>query len=112
MDNTKSYGAYDSPEVICYRNVANDVVCSEWFVWEGIAKEVSAEDFIQEIKNRNMNPENLGISAYSDDKGIIIDYGLRLQFWIPNTSWKDCERDVEYIKSLIKILGGYGNETK
>lgn len=102
MDNTKSYGAYDRPEVICYRTVINDAVCSWWFVWGGIAKEVSAEDFIQEIKNRNMNPENLGISAYPDDDGIIIDYGLWLQFWIPNTAWKDCERDVECIKSLIK----------
>ena len=112
MDAARSYGTYESPEVVCYRNVFNDVVCSRWFVWTGFKNDISAEGFIQEIINHNMNPENLGISAYPDEMGIIIDYGIRLQIWVPNRAWKDCERDVEYIKSLIKILGGYGNETK
>ena len=104
MENVKTYGTYESPEAACHRYVLNDAVCSTWYEWEGISKRISAEEFIKEIEKCNMNPKNLGISAYPDDSGIIIDYGLRIQFWIPNTAWKNHKRDLKYIMDFIKNL--------
>ncbi|MCI8372457.1 MAG: hypothetical protein HFI75_08680 [Lachnospiraceae bacterium] len=104
MSDLKLYGLYDSPEVICHRHVLNDAVCSPWYEWAGISKCISAEEFIKEIEKCNMDPKNLGANAYPDDDGIIIDYGLWIQFWIPNTAWKNQGRDLKYIMDFIKNL--------
>ncbi len=56
-----------------------------WIEWEGIKQDITMEEFFEEIRNCNLDPERLVLKSYRDDdsEGLLLDYGLRKQFYIP-----------------------------
>ncbi|WP_418489901.1 Lar family restriction alleviation protein [Eisenbergiella porci] len=95
--NTQCYEPHEEPECICWRDVTNDLVVSPWYAWQGIRQNPTMQEFFDNIKNCSMNPENLVLRTYENGNGIVLDYGLRKQFWIPNPSgW-----DLEYLRTPI-----------
>lgn len=92
---------YESPDVICFRDVANEAQVSYWYEWQGIKQNISMLEFFEEVEKCNLSPEKLSIRAWNDESGVIIDYGLRHQFWIPQSIIDDNEWDLDYLRTSL-----------
>lgn len=93
--------AYDNPDVICFRDVVDDAHVSYWYEWQGISQDISMAEFFKEVEKCNLSPEKLSIRAYEDGSGVIIDCGLRHQFWIPKRVIDNNEWDLEYLRTSL-----------
>lgn len=94
--------AYENPDVICFRDVINDAQVSPWYEWQGISQDISMKDFFKEVEDCNLSAEKLSIRAWNDENGIIIDYGLRHQFWIPMKVIENNEWDLRYLETPLE----------
>lgn len=89
----------EKPDCICFRDVVDDCHVSPWYEWVDLKNRgnISMKEFIEAVKDCNLSPEKLVLRAYEDGNGIVLDYGSRKQFWIPNTEgW-----DLEYLRNPI-----------
>lgn len=96
---------YNEPNEISYRDVINDAVCSEWKHLDlSIGDTPSVNEFITALKEIGLSPSLLSMQAYHDeDEGLILDYGLRKQIWIPNVDgW-----DLSYFRNENEHNGGF-----
>lgn len=104
--NTQCYGPHENPECICWRDVANEVSVSPWYAWQGIKNNPTMQEFFDAVDRYNMNHENLVLRAHEDGKGIVLDYRLRKQFWIPKPSgW-----DLDFLRTPLESR--YKNKDK
>ena len=88
----------NEPKTISVRNVANDLICSEWQDL-GMLDNPTMEQFLKFIEDNGLSPLMLSMRAYHNKgEGLVLDYGLRKQFWIPNVDgW-----DLNYFKNPIE----------
>ena len=93
--------AYDNPEVICFRDVADDALASYWYEWQGISQSISMEQFFVEVGKCRLSAEKLSVRVLEDESGIIIDYGLRHQFWIQKSVIDNNDWDLEYLRTSL-----------
>lgn len=82
VDNTIIHDEWE-PDCICFRDVANDLIASPWCEWQGISQELTLEEFMQAVERCNLSRDKLVLRAFEDGGGIVLDYGLRHRFWIP-----------------------------
>lgn len=94
--------AYDKPEVICFRDVADDAHASYWYEWQGISQNISMEQFFEEVEKCGWSAEKLSVRALEDGSGVIIDHGLRHQFWIPMSVINNYDWDLEYLRTSLE----------
>lgn len=90
--NTECYNPYENPDCICWRDVVNDFEVSPWYKWQGINQNLTQEEFVEQVIGCGLSPDKLVLRAYEEGKGIVIDYGHRKQFWIPNPVGWDLEK--------------------
>ena len=50
-----------------------------------------------EVGECGLSTEKLSVRAFEDESGIIIDYGLRHQFWVPKIVIDNNDWDLEYL---------------
>lgn len=71
--------------LVHFRGVLNDVICDPWEIWD-YADNMSQRDFMDKARSLGLDEEKFCIMAYREcsEKYLIIDYGLRMQFYIPD----------------------------
>ena len=67
--NGACHHAYDSPEVICFRDVADDAHASYWYEWQGISQDISVEQFFEEVEKCGLSREKLSAVPVLRRKG-------------------------------------------
>jgi Lar family restriction alleviation protein len=97
--NGACHHAYDSPEVICFRDVADDAHASYWYEWQGISQDISVEQFFEEVEKCGLSREKLSARTFENGGGIVIDWGLRHQFWIPMSVINNGDWDLGYLRT-------------
>lgn len=107
------YEAYHEPDnVCCCRTVANDLIVSPWYEMPELGSKPTMDEFLTKLDERSgLCKDKMCIRAYRSGKGIIIDWGLRLQFWIPDPEGWDLtelemkiEDRLDKKKNEIKLL--------